>query len=328
MRPARRSLLALVVVIAAALGSSACIEPQTLGTLRGAITPQSMLADDGVRDLAARSALHARTWAAAVTIVALFWLHFRLRAGDHEALGSFALHTTLAYALLAPTLSDALYWPRAAANVGQAVAELYPITDWIDYGGTTSTRPNFGLTGFARAGWEGTQALRARVATGGDRSDVRFLEAEAIAQLVSTPLGALFVLLATTGSYISALALQITQATTLAVLAVLFPIMVPLLILPWTRPLFFGYVRWVAAVLLWGATFRILDAVMLAVQLRSLIQPLRDAVAADDAWAVAQIIPNFLAAGVIVHLAFFALQFAAPAVAFGIVHGTAQRSLR
>jgi hypothetical protein len=260
--------------------------------------------------------------------VALFWLHFRLRAGDHEALGSFALHTTLAYALLAPTLSDALYWPRAATNVGQAIAELYPVTDWIDYGGTTSTRPNFGLTGFARTGWDATHALRTRVATGGDRSDARFLEAEAIAQLVSTPLGALFVLLATTGSYLSALVLQVTQATTLAVLAVLFPIMVPLLILPWTRALFLGYMRWVAAVLLWGATFRILDAVMLAVQLRSLIQPLRDALAADNAWVVAQILPNFLTAGIVVHLAFFALQFAAPAVAYGIVHGTAQRSLR
>lgn len=328
MAPARRSLLALGAVIAAALASSACIEPQTLGTLRGVITPTTLLADDGIRDLALHSATYAKSWAAAATLVALLWLHFRLRAGDHDALASFAIHTTLAYALLAPTLSDALYWPRAAANVGQALAELYPVTDWLGYGGATPTEPRFGLSTFARTGWDGMSALRQRVALGGDRSDLRFLEAEAVAQFVSTPLGALLVALATTGSYLSALALQITQATTLAVLAVLFPVMVPLLIVPWTRALFWGYARWLATLLLWGATFRILDAVMLAVQLRSLIQPLHDAIAADDAWTIAQIIPNFLAAGIVVHVAFFALQFAAPAVAYGIVHGAAQRSLR
>jgi len=160
------------------------------------------------------------------------------------------LHTTLAYTLLAPTLSDALYWPRAAVNVGQALANLYPITDWPAYGGNAG--PSVGLPGFARTGWEAVATLRERVAAGGDRRDERFLEAEALSQFVATPFGALVVLLATTGSYLSALGLQVIQATTLAVLAVLFPIMLPLVILPWTRGLFWGYVRWVAMVLLWA----------------------------------------------------------------------------
>lgn len=328
MTPRRSSLALLAVVVFAALGSSACIEPQTLGTLRGVITPTTMLQDDTIRDFAARSATYAKSWAAAATVVALFWLYFRLRGGDQDALTSFVLHTTLAYGLLAPTYSDALYWPRAAAGVGQAVANLYPITDWPSYGGALSGRPALGLPGFALTGWTAVDALRARVTEGGDRRDERFLEAEALSQFLATPYGAFLVTLGTAGSYLSALGLQIIQATSLAVLAVLFPIMVPLVILPWTRGLFWGYVRWVVTVLLWGATFRILDAVTLAVQVRSLVEPLRAAIDADSGWAIAQILPNFLAAGFVVHLALFGLQFAAPALAYGIVHGMAQRSLR
>jgi len=63
------------------------------------------------------------------------------------------------------------------------------------------------------------------------------------------------------------------------------------------------------------------------VQVRSLVDPLKAAIDADG-WTLAQLIPNFLAAGVVVHLALFGLQFAAPAIAYGIVHGVAQRSLR
>lgn len=330
MAPRRRfPLVPLAVVLFAALGSLACIEPQTLGTLRGVITPTVLLDDPTIADFATRSATYAKRWAAAAVIVALLWLYFRLRNGDHDALVSFVLHTTLAFALLGPTLRDALFWPRAAVQVGQAVANLYPVTDWLSYGGGVPPRePSFGLPGMAFAGWEGVSALRARVAVGGDRRDERFLEAEALSHFLATPFGALLVLLGTTGSYLSALALQVMQATTLAVLGVLFPLMVPLLILPWTRGLFWGYARWVATVLLWGALFRILDAVTLAVQVRSLIEPLKAAISASDGWALAQLLPNFLVAGLVVHLALFALQFAAPALAYGIVHGAAQRSLR
>lgn len=327
MAPSRRSLPSLVLVLLLALSSSACIEPQTLGTLRGVITASSLLQDDGVRDLAARSATHAKSWTAAATVVALFWLHFRLRQGDREALVSFVLYTTLAYTLLAPTFSDALYWPRAAVKVGQDVADLYPVTDWLAFRGGTPATPTLGLPGFAHAGWQGVALLRDRVAAGGDRREAHFLEAEALSEFLGSPVGALLILLATTGSYLSALALQILQATTLAILSVLFPVVTPLVILPWTRGLFLGYVRWVATLLLWGAMFRIIDAVMLAVQLRSLVEPML-AAASGDAWTIAQLVPNFLAAGVVVHLAFFALQFAAPALAYGIVHGVAQRSLR
>ena len=121
---------------------------------------------------------------------------------------------------------------------------------------------------------------------------------------------------------------QIIQAASLAVLAVVFPIMIPLLILPWTRGLFWGYARWVAMVLLWGASFRILDAVAVAVHVNWLIEPMRAAIAADSGWTIAQILPNYYAAGAVVHLALFGMQFAAPGLAYGIVHGVAQRSLR
>lgn len=322
-----RRVLPLMAVVGCALLSSACVDPQTLGSLRGVVTATALLQDGAVADLARRSAQYAKSWAAAATVIALLWLHLRLRQGDREVLVPFILHLTLGYALLAPTFADALYWPRAAVKLGQDVADLYPVTDWVVYGGATPTTPTTGLPSFAAAGWGGVSALRTRVAEGGDRRDPGFLEAEALAQFLGTPPGALLVVLATVGSYISALALQVMQATTLAVLAVLFPILTPLVILPWTRSVFWGYLRWVAAVLLWGAMFRILDAVMLAVQLRTLTEPLA-AAAHADAWTLAQLIPNFLAAGLVVHLAFFGLQFAAPGLAYAIVNGVAQRSLR
>ncbi len=326
MTPLRR-LAPLALVAGLALASSACIEPQTLGTLRGVVTAKSLLDDAAVRDLATRSAVYARSWAAAATILALLWLHLRLRSADRDVLVPFVLHTTLAYALLAPTFTDALYWPRAAVRVGQDVADLYPVTDWLVYGGATPTRPTLGLPGLAQAGWQAVDALRGKVAEGGDRRDPQFLQAEALAQFLGTPPGALLVLLATVGSYISALALQVVQAANLAILAVLFPLVTPLLLLPWTRGLFWAYLRWFVALLLWGAMFRIIDAVMLAVQLRSLTEPLA-AAASADAWALAQLLPNALAAGVVIHLAFFGLQFAAPGLAYAIVHGVAQRTLR
>lgn len=320
-------LLKASAVVLLALGSTACVDPQTLGTLRGVITPSVLLDDPGVRDLAARSATYAKSWAAAATVIALLWLHLRLRTGDREVLVPFILHVTLGYVLLAPTFNDALFWPRAAVKVGRDVAELYPVTDWLVYGGATPTTPNLGLPGFARTGWAGVGALRARVAEGGDRRDPQFLQAEALAQFLGSPPGAVLVVLATVGSYISAVALQVMQATGLAILAVLFPIVTPLVILPWTRGLFWGYLRWFVALLLWGAMFRIVDAVMLSVQLRSLTEPLAAATHAD-AWALAQLLPNFLVAGVVVHLAFFGMQFMAPGLAYSLVHGVAQRSLR
>lgn len=316
-----------VLVLALALGSSACVDPQTLGTLRGVITAPVMLQDAAIQDLAARSAQYAKTWAAALTVLSLFWLHFRLRQGDHDALVSFIIHTTLGYALLVPTLREPLYWPRAAAQVGQDVADLYPVTDWIVYGGATPSRPVLGIGDFARVGWEAVRALRERVSEGGDRREPGVLEAEALSLFLGTPWGALLVTLATVGSYLSALALQVIQATLLTILAVLFPVMAPLVLTPWTRGLFWGYLRWVMAVILWGAMFRIIDAVMLAVQLRTLTEPITAALRGDAA-TLAQVLPNFLAAGVVVNLAFFGLQFAAPGLAFGIVHGTAQRSIR
>ncbi len=327
MSPRMSRLLLSAVVVVLALGSSACVDPQTLGTLRGVITARSLLDDPGVRDLAARSAMYARSWAAAATVVALLWLHLRLRAGDREVLVPFVLYLTLACTLLAPTFGDALYWPRAAVKVGQDVTDLYPVTDWVVYGGATPTTPTTGLPSFARTGWASVSALRARVTDGGDRRDAQFLEAEALAVFLGSPPGALLVVLATVGSYISALALQVMQATSIAILAVLFPVMAPLVILPWTRGLFWGYARWFTALLLWGAMFRIVDAVMLAVQLRSLTEPLNAAMHAD-AWTLAQLLPNFLVVGAVVHLAFFGLQFMVPGLAYGIVHGVAQRSLR
>ena len=52
------------------------------------------------------------------------------------------------------------------------------------------------------------------------------------------------------------------------------------------------------------------------------------AIAADSTWTLAQVIPNSLATGFVIHLAFFALQFMVPGLAHAIVHGVAQRSIR
>jgi hypothetical protein len=104
--------------------------------------------------------------------------------------------------------------------------------------------------------------------------------------------------------------------------------MVPLAVLPWTRSVFWGYCRWFFALLLWAPLFRVVDALMLALHVQVLTAPLEAALAADSTWTIAQLIPNSLASGFVIHLAFFALQFMVPGLAHAIVHGMAQRSLR
>lgn len=201
------------------------------------------------------------------------------------------------------------------------------MTDWISYGGTAGGLPD--VRSFTKLTWEVIQQLRYRVtALGGDRRDPQYLESEAITQWVSSPMGSFLVALATTGSYISALALQIIQSTLLALLGVLLPLVTPFVMFPGTRHIFWGYVRWFAALLLWGALFRIVEQVMLSVHLSALTEPLRAAVEADSTWALAQVIPNSLAAGLVIHVAFFGLQFMVPALAYSVVNGVAQRTLR
>lgn len=323
----RRHLLTAAVGVAA-LSSSACIDVQTLGTMRGIITPLRLLQDERIRTLASTTAQYSLTWIAAATVVALFWLHFKLRQGERGAILPVVLYMTLAYTIAVPTKRDALYWPRAAVQVGDDLANLYPVTDWIAYGGASSADSS-GVRSVTKLTWAAIEQLRYRVATlGGDRRDPKYLESEAVTQWVSSPMGALLVALATAGSYISALALQIIQSTLLALLGVLLPLVTPFVLFPGTRHIFWGYVRWFAALLLWGALFRIVEQVMLSVQLTALTEPLRAAVEADSTWALAQIIPNSLAAGLVVHLAFFGLQFMVPALAYSVVNGVAQRTLR
>lgn len=315
----------LAVVSALALSSSACIDVQTLGTMRGVITPLRLLQDERIKALAATTAQYSLTWIAAATVLALFWLHFKLRQGERGVILPVILYTTLAYTIAVPTKRDALYWPRAAVQVGDELANLYPLTDWIDYGGTSDN----GVRGVTKLTWSAISRLRYRITTlGGDRRDPQYLESEAITQWVSSPMGAFLVALATTGSYISALALQIIQSTLLALLGVLLPLVTPFVLFPGTRHIFWGYARWFAALLLWGALFRIVEQVMLLVHLSALTEPLRAAVEADTTWALAQVIPNSLAAGVVIHLAFFGLQFMVPALAYSVVNGVAQRTLR
>ena len=310
-----------------ALSSSACIDVQTLGTMRGVITPLRLLQDDRIKTLAATTAQYSLTWIAAATVVALFWLHFKLRQGERGAVLPVILYTTLAYTIAVPTKRDPLYWPRAAVQVGDDLANLYPMTDWISYGGTAGGLPD--VRGFTKLTWAAIQQLRYRVTTlGGDRRDPQYLESEAITQWVSSPMGSFLVALATTGSYISALALQIIQSTLLALLGVLLPLVTPFVMFPGTRHIFWGYVRWFAALLLWGALFRIVEQVMLSVHISALTEPLRAAVEADSTWALAQVIPNSLAAGLVIHVAFFGLQFMVPALAYSVVNGVAQRTLR
>lgn len=324
-----RRRLSLAGVTLLALGSSACIDVQTLGTMRGVITPLRLLQDERIKALAATTAEYSLTWIAAATVLALFWLHFKLRQGERGAVLPVILYTTLAYTIAVPTKRDALYWPRAAVQVGDDLANLYPVTDWIGYGGTTGGLPDVGIRGVTKLTWAAIRQLRYRVTMlGGDRRDPQYLESEAVTQWVSSPGGALLVALATTGSYISALALQIIQSTLLALLGVLLPLVTPFVLFPGTRHIFWGYVRWFAALLLWGALFRIVEQVMLSVHLSVLTEPLRAAVEADSTWALAQVIPNSLAAGLVVHLAFFGLQFMVPALAYSVVNGVAQRTLR
>ncbi len=321
-----RRALALVSVGLSALASSACIEPQTLGTLKGVASARTLLDDPGVVALATVSARYLPAWVGAATVVALLHLYLRLKNGDNSTLSPFVVATLLAYTLAVPTQRDALFWPRQAVALSDRLANLYPITDWLSYG---QTAPPGTTVEFTELLWSGVTTLRTRVESlGGDRSEREYVAAEAIAHFVATPWGALLVVLATMGSYISSLALQLIQATLVALLAILLPLAVPLAVLPFTRNVFWGYLRWFCALLLWAPMFRIVDALMLCLHVQVLTAPLEAALAADSTWTLAQVVPNSIAAGFVIHVAFFALQFMVPGLAHAIVHGVAQRSLR
>lgn len=317
-----------LLVVAAALVSSACIEPQTFGTLKGVVNARTMLQDPLVESLARRSAQYMPAWVGAATVVALLALYLRLKNGDSSMLAPSLFALFLAYTLAVPTQRDALFWPRRAVAVADRVAALYPLTDWLGYG-QSGPLPDASPGGFARLVWRAVARLRATLeyaATG--RGSVEYSEAEAVALFLSTPLGSLLITLATTGAYISSLALQLIQAMLVALLAILLPVMVPLAVMPWTRSVFWGYLRWFFALLLWAPMFRIVDGLLLAVHVQVLTAPLRAAVDADSPWTLAQVLPNSIAAGFVVHLAFFALQFMVPGLAHAVVHGVAQRGIR
>lgn len=327
MTPLRRAV-PRVLVISAALVSSACIEPQTFGTLKGVVNAHTLLQDPMVESLARNSARYMPAWVGAATVVALLALYLRLKNGDSSMLGPSLFAAFLAYTLAVPTQRDALFWPRRAVAVADRVANLYPVTDWLSYGQTGSL-PDASPGAFARLVWRAVGLLRARLEQlGGDRAEVEYVEAEAIGNFLATPVGALLITLATVGAYISSLALQVIQALLVALLAILLPVMIPLAVMPWTRSVFWGYLRWFFALLLWAPMFRIVDALLLAVHVQVLTAPLRAAIDADSTWTLAQVLPNSLAAGVVVHLAFFALQFMVPGLAHAIVHGVAQRGIR
>ncbi len=316
----------LALVGLSALVSSACIEPQSLGTLKGVVTARRLLDDPTVIDLANTSARYLPAWVGAATVIALLALYLRLRDGDNSTLTPTLAATALAYVIAVPTQRDALYWPRHAVALSDDLANLYPITDWLSYG---QTAPPGSPGDFAKLLWTGVTVLRERVETlGGDRSEQEYVASVAIAHFVATPWGALLVVLASMGSYLSSIALQVMQATLVALLAILLPVAVPCALLPWTRNVFWGYLRWFAALLLWAPLFRIVDALMLALHVQALTTPLEAALAADSTWTLAQVIPNSIAAGFVIHLAFFALQFMVPGLAHAIVHGTAQRNVR
>jgi hypothetical protein len=321
-----RRAISTLVVLSAALVSSACIEPQTLGTLKGVVNARSLLDDPGVISLAGTSARYLPAWVGSATVIALLALFLRLKNGDNSTLAPTIAATLLAYTIAVPTQRDALFWPRHAVAVADNLANLYPVTDWLSYG---RTAPPGSPGDFAKLLWTGVSVLRDRVERlGGDRSQQDYLAAEAIAQFSATPVGALLITLASAGAYVSSIALQLIQATLVALLAILLPVVVPFLVLPWTRSVFWGYLRWFIALLLWAPLFRIVDSLMLALHLQVLTAPLREALAADSTWTLAQVIPNSIAAGFVIHLAFFALQFMVPGLAHAIVHGVAQRSLR
>jgi hypothetical protein len=315
-----------LTVVVAALTSSTCIEPQTLGTLKGVVNARMLLDAPTVIDLAAASARYLPAWVGAATVVALLALYLKLKNGDNSTLSASLAALVLAYTLAVPTQRDPLFWPRHAVTIADRLANLYPITDWLGYG---QTSPPGSLGQLTKLTWQGVATLRGRTQElGGDRGEHEYVASVAIAHFVATPWGALLVLLATVGSYISAIALQLIQATLVALLAILLPAMVPLAVLPWTRNVFWGYCRWFFALLLWAPLFRVVDALMLALHVQVLTVPLETALAADSTWTIAQLIPNSLAAGFVIHLAFFALQFMVPGLAHAIVHGVAQRSLR
>ena len=316
----------LLGVLAAALVSSACIEPQTLGTLKGVVNARQLLDDPNILELASASARYLPAWVGAATVIALLALYLKLKNGDNSTLSASLAALVLTYTLAVPTQGDPLFWPRHAVTVADRLANLYPVTDWLSYG---QTSPPGSPGQFAKLMWQGVSTLRWRTETlGGDRSEHDYVASVAITQWVSTPWGALLVLLATVGSYISSIALQLIQATLIALLAILLPVILPFAVLPWTRNVFWGYCRWFFALLLWGPMFRIVDALMLALHVQVLTAPLEAAIAADSTWTLAQVIPNSLAAGFVIHLAFFALQFMVPGLAHAIVHGVAQRSIR
>lgn len=323
-----RRAAALAVIMTAALASSACIEPQTFGTLKGVVNARSLLQEPMVETLAQASARYMPAWIGAATVVALLALYLRLKNGDSSMLAPSLTAFVLAYTLAVPTQRDALFWPRQAVRLADRVANLYPVTDWLNYG-QTGPLPDASPGGFARLVWRAAGTLRERLEQlGGDRTSVEYSEAEAVGTFLATPIGALLITLATAGSYISSLALQIIQAMLVALLSVLLPVMIPFAVMPWTRGVFWGFLRWYFALLLWAPMFRIVDALLLAVHVQVLTAPLRAALDADSTWTLAQVLPNSLAAGLVVHLAFFALQFMVPGVAHAIVHGVAQRSIR
>lgn len=318
----------LLLVLAAALVSGACIEPQTFGTLKGVVNARTLLDDPAVMSLAERSARYMPAWVGAATVIALLALYLRLKNGDSSILAPTLAALGLAYTLSVPTQRDALFWPRHATAVADRVAHLYPLTDWLSYG-QGGALPDGSPGAFARLVWRAVGLLRARLERlGGDRAAAEYVEAEALGHFLGTPVGALLITLATVGAYISSLAFQIIQAMLVSLLAILLPVLVPLAAMPWTRSVFWGYLRWFLALLLWAPLFRIVDALLLAVHVQVLTAPLRAAIDADSTWTLAQVLPNSLAAGFVVHVAFFALQFMVPGLAHAIVHGVAQRGLR